>query len=214
MSDENLVPFLALNEATLKVLLPQGAVRRFPKDTAILHAEDHADSFYIVLSGCLKAFVSDDAGKVFIIGSLGAGDYFGEAVLDGGQRTASVTTEGPCRLFVVPRNALAQFIGEHPDFARSLVGNLIQKMRKLTFTIRQLALHSAQARLIMFIDERAVTREDGARVTDRLTQRFIASRVGTSREMVSRLIGELTEAGYIALDNKKIVVLRPLPRSR
>lgn len=214
MSNENLVPLLALDEASLKALLPQGTVRKYPKNTAILHAEDHSDAFYIVLSGQLRAFVSDDAGKEFIIGSLGPGDYFGEAVLDGGHRTASVTTEDACRLFVVPKKALAQLIGEHPDFARSLVGSLIQKMRKLTFTVSQLALRSTQARLIVFINEQAVARDDGRRATGRLTQRFIAARVGTSREMVSRLLGELADAGYIAVDCKNIVVLRPLPRSR
>jgi CRP/FNR family cyclic AMP-dependent transcriptional regulator len=48
-------------------------------------------------------------------------------------------------------------------------------------------------------------------VPDKLTQQDIAERVGSSREMVSRVFKPLTEGGYIQLRGGRIALLRKLP---
>jgi CRP/FNR family cyclic AMP-dependent transcriptional regulator len=49
-------------------------------------------------------------------------------------------------------------------------------------------------------------------VGERLTQQEIARRVGASREMVSRIVTDLREGGYIGIENDKMVIHRPLPK--
>ena len=46
----------------------------------------------------------------------------------------------------------------------------------------------------------------------KLTQRDIADRVGSSREMVSRIMKELTAGGYVAHDEaRQLVIHKKLP---
>ena len=41
----------------------------------------------------------------------------------------------------------------------------------------------------------------------------IAARIGGSREMVSRILSDLSAGGYIAVETKRVVLLRKLPAS-
>jgi len=207
----NLVPFLNLDEGALKELIPQGAVRTYPKGSIVIHAGDLSDSLYVILTGRVKVFMSDENGKEFVLSAIGPGDYFGEVALDGGPRSASIMAQEACRLFVIPKVEVKALIERHPDFARNLIGRLISKVRNLSDSVYNLALMSVYCRLLTFIGEQAVPREDGRLATERLTQKEIADRIGASREMVSRLITDLSNCGYISVENKRVVVHKPLP---
>ena len=210
---ENLVPFLYLDEAALKELSPHGVMRGYPKGSIVIHEGDLSDSLYVILSGQVKVFIADDAGKEFVLSTIGPGDYFGEVALDGGPRSASIMTLEPCRFFVIPKIEVKSLIERHPEFASNLIGRLIRKVRSLSDSVHNLALMSVYFRLLRFIDEQAVTRADGSRATPRLTQQDIAARIGASREMVSRIMTDLTNCGYITVQNKCLVILRDLPEN-
>lgn len=208
---QNLVPFLNLDESALKELMPHGAVRTYPKGSIVIHAGDHSDSLYVILSGRIKVFISDESGKEFVLNAIGPGDYFGEVALDGGPRSASIMTQEACRFFIIPKVQVKALIERHPEFACNLIGRLICKIRSLSDSVYNLALMNVYCRLLAFIEERAAPREDGRRATGRLTQQEIAAHIGASREMVSRILTDLANCGYIAVENKCLVVLRDLP---
>lgn len=208
---QNLIPFMNLDENTLKEMIPQGMVRTYPKGSIIIHTGDISDSLYVILSGRVKVFISDEDGKEFILSTISPGDYFGEVALDGGPRTASIMTLEACRFFIIPKTEVKALIEHHSDFARDLIGRLISKVRNLTDSVHTLALMSVYCRLLKFIEEHATQREDGRPATERLTQQEIAARVGASREMVSRIITDLTNCGYISVENRRIIVHKELP---
>ena len=208
---QNLTPFLNLDESVLKELIPQGVVRTYPKGSIVVHTGDLSDSLYVILSGRVKVFISDDDGKEFILSTISPGDYFGEVALDGGPRTASIMTQEVCRFFIIPKVEVKALIERHPDFARDLIGRLIRKIRNMADSVHNLALLSVYCRLLKFIEEQAAQREDGSLATERLTQQEIAARIGASREMVSRIISDLTNCGYISVENKRIIVHKKLP---
>jgi CRP/FNR family cyclic AMP-dependent transcriptional regulator len=207
----SLFPLLQLDEGALIALIPRGGAQDYPKASVVIQEGDLTDSLYIILSGRVKVFLSEEGGKEYVLSVIGAGDYFGEVALDGGPRSASIMTLEACRFFIVPKAEVRTLVEQHPDFARNLIGRLIRKVRSLSDSVHNLALLSVYCRLLRLIDEQAVQRDDGRRITERLTQQDIASRVGASREMVSRLIADLSNCGYIAIENKCVVVLRDLP---
>jgi CRP/FNR family cyclic AMP-dependent transcriptional regulator len=207
---ETIFPFLDLDERELKTLIPQGRVRSFPNGSIVIHQGDLSDSLYVILTGRVRVFISDEDGREFVLSTIGPGDYFGEVALDGGPRSASIMTKEACRFFVIPKAEVSALIERHPDFARNLIGRLIRKLRSLSDSVHNLALLSVYWRLMRFIDEHAVLRPDGTRVTERLTQHDVATRIGASREMVSRIMTDLCNCGYICVQGKRVVVLRDL----
>jgi CRP/FNR family cyclic AMP-dependent transcriptional regulator len=84
-------------------------------------------------------------------------------------------------------------------------------VRSLTEQVRSLALKDVYARLARFLEDQAV--EEGGRrvVSERLTHADIAARIGGSREMVSRIMSDLSSGGYITVEAKQIALKRKLP---
>jgi len=142
---------------------------------------------------------------------MGPGEYFGELALDRGPRSASVITLEPCKLLVVPGADLAEFVRRNPGFAMHFIHRLIGRIRTLTENVRSLALMDAYGRVARLLLESAVTEKGVQYVPEKLTQSEIASRVGCSREMVSRIFKDLVQGRYITLEPDRIVINRKPP---
>jgi len=102
-------------------------------------------------------------------------------------------------------------LGRNPAFARDLIYKLIGKVRSLTGKVLDLAPKDVYGRFARFIDEHAVEQDGKHVVPARLTHNDIAARIGGSREMVSRIVRDLTTGGYISVDAKHITVHKKLP---
>src|SRR5258706_11509389 len=85
-------PLASFDESALRELAPRGAARSFAKNAVIINEGDQTDSLYILLSGRAKVFVSEEDGREVVLSTIREGDYFGELVLDGGPRSASIMT--------------------------------------------------------------------------------------------------------------------------
>jgi CRP/FNR family transcriptional regulator, cyclic AMP receptor protein len=204
-------PFADLDEETLRKLAPGGAVRAYARNVVVVSEGDATGSLYVVLSGKVKVFVSDETGKEVVVNTIGTGDYFGELVLDGGPRAASIMTLEPSRFFVIPQRDVEALLASNPDFARNLVRKLIGRVRSLTARVLDLALKDVYQRLTKYLEETAVEQGGERVVSDRLTQSDIAARIGGSREMVSRILRDLAAGGYISVEAKRIILHRKLP---
>jgi CRP/FNR family transcriptional regulator, cyclic AMP receptor protein len=189
-----------------------GVMRSFPKNTILIHEGDKSDQLYIVLAGKLKVFLADSDGKEIIVDMLGPGQYFGEMALDGGARSASVMTLEASRLSVVEREAFKRFLASNPDAAFALIVTLIGRARNLTRAVGNLALLDVYGRVARFLLENASEESGRLVVVVRMAQQEIAKRVGASREMVWRILDDLREGKYIAIENNRIVIQQPLPK--
>ena len=204
-------PCDVLSDAELKALSERAIMRAFAKNTVIVSEGDRADSLYIVLSGRVRVYVSDDQGKEMFLSEAGKGEYFGEMALDEGPRSASVITLEPTRLLVVPKDDFAAFLAKSPEFALHLVRKLIRRVRALTHDVKSLALMDVYGRVARMLLDLAVERDGALVVEDRPTQQEMANRVGASREMISRILTELAAGGYIEVARDRITISRTLP---
>ena len=201
-----------LAAAELRALSEQGTVKSFPKNAVIVSEGDETESLYVILSGRVKVFVADESGKEVVLGTQGPGEYFGEMVLDGGPRSASVMTLEPSRFVVIPKRNVRDFLRSQPEFAIRLIEKLIHRSRVLTASVKNLALmdvYGRVARLLLDLAE-----DDGGTlvIREKLTQQDIANRVGASREMVSKILNDLATGGYLSVSHKRITLHRAPPR--
>jgi len=187
------------------------SVRTFGKHAIVVSEGDETDSLYVMLAGRAKVFVSDENGREVQLNQVGPGEYFGEVTLDGGPRSASVMALEECRCAVVKRSELTAFLERNPDFALHLMRKLAHRVRVLTENVRSLALmdvYGRVARLLLDLAE-----ESGGRlvISESLTHRDIASRVGASREMISRIFSDLTDGGYVRKEDGQLIIVRKPP---
>jgi CRP/FNR family cyclic AMP-dependent transcriptional regulator len=201
-----------LTGAELRALSGQGAVKSCGKNTVIVSEGDETDSLYVIISGRVKVFVADESGKEIVLGTQRSGDYFGEMVLDGGARSASVMTLEPSRFLVVPRSKVREFLRSQPDFAVRLIQKLIRRSRMLTASVKNLALLDVYGRVARLLLELAEEDRGKLVIKEKLTQQDIASRVGASREMVCKILKDLGVGGYISVKQKRITIHKAPPR--
>jgi CRP/FNR family cyclic AMP-dependent transcriptional regulator len=204
----------ALDDALLRKIAERGGVRTYPPNSIIINEGEKSDTFFIILSGRVKVFGSDAAGNQVVYATHGTGEYVGEMTLDGGTRTASVVTLEKTTCAVVAGGELRDFIAQHPDFALNLIRKLIRRAREATEGVKNLALLDVYGRicvLLMSLAEQDESRGGALQIRERLTQQDVADRVGSSREMVSRIFKDLVAGGYLAIESGKLTLLRKLP---
>jgi len=106
---------------------------------------------------------------------------------------------------------LRQFIAEHPDFGVHLTAKLIRMVRRLTEQVKSLALQDVYGRVARLLVELSDPVGEERVLRHRLTQQDIAARVGSSREMVNRVLKELVTGGYVSLRDGRHVIHKKLP---
>ena len=207
-------PLSRLEDEALRPLLQRAVTKSYPKNAIIISEGDKTEGLYIIVAGRVRIFLANDNGKEVTLGVEGPGEYFGEMTLDGGPRSASVVTLEPSRFLVVPRADLEAFLGEHPAFAVHVLGKLIRRVRILTNNVKSLALQDVYGRMVRLLMELSDLVGEERVVREKLTQQDIADRVGSSREMVNRVMKELTTGGYVAIRDGRHVIVKKLPAAR
>lgn len=215
MSGEHPSPaqLAGIGETYVRELAALGRLRSYPKNTVFITEGDSSDAVFVILSGKVKAFVSDTEGHELILNTLGPGEYVGEMALDGKPRSASVVTLEPSTFSVIQREQLRDAIRGNPDFALDLIAKVIERAREATDNVKNLALVDVYGRVARLLLNMAVEADGKLRIPDKITQQEIAERVGASRDMVSRIFRDLTIGGYITVENR-IVTINKKPPAR
>ncbi|HUN91184.1 MAG TPA: Crp/Fnr family transcriptional regulator [Burkholderiaceae bacterium] len=202
----------ALADPLVRTLAERGQVRSFPKGSIIINEGDRGDSLFVIITGRVKVFVSDDEGREMVLADHGPGDYVGEMALDGRPRSASVITMEPTTCSVVTREALRDAIVANPDFALALITTLIDRARTTTTNVKNLALMDVYGRVARLLLSLATEQDGKLLVRERMTQQEIADRVGASRDMISRIFKDLTIGGYVTVVDRQITINRRPPQ--
>jgi CRP/FNR family transcriptional regulator, cyclic AMP receptor protein len=199
-----------LQDQLVQAIAAAGDIRSFPAKAIIINEGDHADSLYIILSGKVKVYSASESGKEVIFNLHGPGDYIGEMSLDGEPRSASAITLAPTTCSVVSGSNLREFIARYPDFATHLIYKLIRRARVASENLKSLALLDVYGRIARLLLELAEADGDKMVIKQKLTHQDIADRVGSSREMVTRILKDLTAGGYVSMQ-EKIITLHKKP---
>jgi CRP/FNR family cyclic AMP-dependent transcriptional regulator len=210
MSNLHPVP-LALEEPLLRELAASGGTKHYPAHAVLVNEGDRADTLFIVVKGRVKVYAANESGREVVLNTLGPGEYFGELALDGEPRSASVMTLEPTTCVLVTGATLRDVVATHPDFALHLIRRLIGRVRALTGSVKGLALEDVYTRVVQLLAQLAQPEGPHRVVQERLTQQDIADRVGSSREMVSRIFKELVAGGYVQVTAGRITMLKTPP---
>lgn len=207
--------FEGLTPQELEMLEASSVLRSYPKNTVIINENDHADSLYIIESGRVKVYCSDKNGKEFIMNTLAQEDHFGElALLDDDKRSASVRTMEKSNFCIIYKEDFNRILEQQPNIAKTLIRNLTRRVRKLTRDVKALALQDVYGRVTNVLTTLAQPREDETSIIpEKLTQQDIADRVGASREMVARILKDLTIGEYISFEGRNIIINGKLPEN-
>jgi CRP/FNR family cyclic AMP-dependent transcriptional regulator len=209
---KSILLFADLSEPELKILAEAQLVRRHGKNVVVLNEGDHSDALYIIVQGQVKVSKINEEGKEVVLSVLAEGDHFGEmSLIDEQPRSASIITKTPCEFSVIRKPDFERVLGANPQLALAVMRSLCHRLRSADRNIESLALMDVYGRIARLLLDSAVKQGDKLVVEGKLTHKDIAQMVGSSREMASRILKDLTDGGFISKQRNGIVINSTLP---
>jgi CRP/FNR family transcriptional regulator, cyclic AMP receptor protein len=206
---KNIPLFSFLDDDELNQLEEISKKKGFPKNTVIMSEGDMTDSLYVVLKGRAYAVSSDENGKQIVLNVFEVNDYFGEmSFIDGESRCATIITKVASQFLVISAEGFNKIVSTNPQMMVRLIKGLLQKLRRATRQIEELAFKDVYGRIARFLSESA---DEKGLLSQKITHLELAHMVGASREMVSRILKALTDGGYIVKQKGRLRVAKSLP---
>lgn len=204
--------FEQLDPSDLDLLLPLTREQACPAGATVVQQGDTCGDMFAVLQGRVKV-VANVEGEEVLLSIMGAGEVFGEiALLDGGARSATVTTIETCRLLVLSREAFRSLLFTVPGLGVRLLETLARRIRVLTDRAESSSARDVPARLARAI--LGLGSQFGApagvgrtRVTVNLSQQELANLIGASREIVNRWLGRFSKRRVLHHRNGVLTIL-------
>ena len=183
------------------------------KNTLIFSKGDENFSMFIVKEGRVDVFILTESGKELVLSTLSGGDYFGElSLLDEEPISANILATTDCSFITIHKNDFYQIMKRNLNIPFNIISRLCVKVRDLTDKVEGFALLDVYHRFSLLLSDLSELNEEGERVVNRaLTHKQIALRIGSSREMITRIIKDLESGDYISIDNKIITIKKKLP---
>lgn len=177
--------------------------RRYRAGQMIYLQGARPDRFYYLVSGSVRSFISTGGGEERVLAVHRAGDLMGEAsFFDGCPRVTSAMALEDCQILTIGRTELDAAFQRHPELALPMLQHLARTVRTLSGHVESFSLPARQRVARWLLAQ--PPGEDGSL---RATHEGIGQAVGLSRVTVSRVLGELSGQGLLALGYRAVTVL-------
>ncbi|HWH75626.1 MAG TPA: Crp/Fnr family transcriptional regulator [Methylibium sp.] len=172
--------------------------RRYRRGEVIVEQGTKSNALYILLTGRARVVTADARGREVILAVFQSGDYLGEmSLIDNEPHSATVRAEVQCDVLVLGRAEFSRCLPENSSLAYAIMRGLVARLRAADRQIESLALLDVYGRVARALLDMA---EDGAEyklIRNKVSRQDLAKVVGASREMVSRVMKDLEERGFI-----------------
>ncbi len=199
--------FSGLSDEAIQPLLKMLRHRHVGRGEVIVREGDDADCFYLILAGKAKVILKNENEREFIISFLKSGEFFGEmAMLDQQPRSATVVAVMPCELLLVGKADFEQFLSGNYEIARYMLRSFAHRMRTAIRKIESLTMLDVYGRVARELLENSEMIDDEMVYRYRISKQEFSEMLGASREMVSRVLKDLEDEGFVEKRNDRLVI--------
>ena len=205
--------FQGLAEEEFSIISEIAKTKFVKKNMLVFSKGDENNSMYIIKDGTVDVSILTESGKELILSTLSVGDYFGElSLLDGAPISANITATSDTVLVSIHKDSFFQIMERNRTILSNVISHLCSDIRRLTEKVEGFALLDVYQRFSFLLMDLSEVNDNEERVVCRsLTHKNIALRIGSSREMVSRIVKDLENGEYISINNKIITIKKKLP---
>lgn len=188
----------------LAQLLSQAGRHTFSAGTHLYWEGDSCSGIAFLLSGAIRVYKCGESGREITLYEIGPGETCilnASCILGNKSYPANAVTISSGEFILVPAHDFRRLLGNHEamrDFVFSLLSERLGEVMEL---VNEVAFRRMDERLMEYLVEKS---GDGVLAA---THQRIASDLGTSREVVSRLLKDLEQRGKLLLARNSITLL-------
>ena len=189
------------------------AERRFRAGDIIFTPGDPDDQLYFLLRGTIRLYKVYGDFKEATTALLKDGGVFGKlSLVEGRWQNVFAEAVTNARVAGVRKTTLTEVIRRRPDFALKLFSSFSERLRQSDEVIESLIHREVSTRLatlLLNLSDRFGAEDNGAGVILdlRLTHQDLANMVASTREAVSKAMGEFQREGFVKVENRRITIL-------
>lgn len=185
--------------------------RNLKKGDVLFRKGDEGTALYIIIKGRIKITVPSKLGDEITLAILGQSDFFGEmALLDSLPRSADATAVEETLLYVLNRSDFLSFLIHNENAVRAILYALSSRLRKTDDFLTEVCFLNISARLARRLLEMSESliheNKPGSSMELKLTQKDLASLLGTTRETINRELKILRDRGIVSTSRNLITI--------
>lgn len=190
---------------------PSCRSRQFKRGEPIYLPTEQADAALLLAEGRVKIGSLTADGKQAILAFIEPGELFGElAVLDGGPREEFAQAAEKSTVILLPANVMQGLVESNPSVAVGITKLIGFRRRRIERRLRSLLFRSNRQRLVSLLLELAEQYgeaiDEGTKLRIKLSHQDMASIIGSTRETVTVVLGDLQEEGLVSVGRRQLVI--------
>lgn len=194
----------------MHALLEHCHKRTYSAKSTIISEGDTPDTLYYIVSGTVIVQITDEEGREMVLAYLGPGEFVGEMGLFGqASRSAWVLAKNEVELAEIDYGSFRGLAKENADIVMAIAEQLARRLKATSHRARSLAFVDVTGRVAETLRELAgqeIAKKTAEGVLISVNQTELAKMIGCSREMVSRVMKELSDDGIVAVKGRKILL--------
>jgi len=198
-----------LNENQLQDLAQCSSFQKLKKDDKVFETGNSIKSVYILLKGSIKVGLEMEPGKSIIKQLVGEGEIFGENILtQKPERSDYAQALVESQVLIIPKEKFESLLFENTAFCSNIVKQIMAQLSSLEQRIADFVYTKAQKRIESFLKRMATNKGikiglNELLIKHNLSHSDIAYLTDTSRQTVSRVLGDLKRSNIIHFSARK-----------
>lgn len=200
------IPFLQGSETQLIKEFQRAAYyARIPADREVFAEGDEVTGIALLMSGVVRVYKLGPTGREITLYRFGEGEscvITANAILHGQNFPAIAIVEQDAEAVIIPAYTFNDWVRRYDqwrDFVFSLVSERLASVMEI---VDEVAFHRMDRRIASFLLERSQLKNPIS-----ITHQEIANEIGSSREVISRLLEDFARREIVCLSRGEIKVL-------
>jgi CRP-like cAMP-binding protein len=174
----------------------------------LCYPEDDAKTLYYIQDGWVRLFQLGAQDEEITLTVVGPGEIFGESALLSNEKYGTFAEPLiDCELYTASQEDLGRLVSRFPEAQNAFLVLLTRRLRKAEERLRDLRFKEVKPRLSKTLLAAMRKGEDGMEVV--LSHQDLAHLAGSTRETITKVLGELAMDDVIELGYRRILVLKP-----
>lgn len=187
-------------------IIQNSILKHFKAGEVILNENASIGSIPIIGSGSIRVIRTDEDGKEILLYYLKAGESCIMSFLGGIHNDTSkvrAEVEEDADIYFLPINKVVLFIKEYPQFLEYIFKLYHKRFEELLEVVNAIAFKKVDERLLLLLKKKADLQ--GSNVIH-VSHEQLANELATARVVVSRLLKQLEDDGWVELGRNKITI--------
>lgn len=192
---------------TVEEILRVGKYQEFLTGEEIIRPGQYIKAIPLILKGSVKIMREDNDGKELLLYYLGENDSCAMSLtccLSLRKSEVKAIAEEKTDMLMIPVEYVEKWMEKYPSWKSFVFGTYQKRFEEMLNAIDSIAFKKMDERLLEYLERKKNTLKTKELI---ITHEEIANDIGTSREVISRLLKQLERMGEIKLYRNKIELL-------